>query len=221
MSPRDPGPTRAAILDAAATLLEDRGPESVTLRAVGEAAGVSRSAPYRHYADKAALMRALAGRTLRQIAERIRHGAERHRGARQRLRAGCWAYIDYAVECPHHYQLVFGDAPIAEPDPGLEEAADDAMAAVGEPREPVYYDPAPPVRSPPSSGFCFMGSLPCRSRVISTSPGPLTAMSILRICWTWPWNSCDPCDAPSVMSAGSDLRRVWDARPRTAASTSA
>ena len=35
-------------------------------------------------------------------------------------------------ECPHHYQLVFGDAPIAEPDPGLEEAADDAMAAVGE-----------------------------------------------------------------------------------------
>ena len=132
MSPRDPGPTRAAILDAAVTLLEDRGPESVTLRAVGEAAGVSRSAPYRHYADKAALMRALAGRTLRQIAERIRHGAERHRGARQRLHAGCWAYIDYAVECPHHYQLVFGDAPIAEPDPGLEEAADDAMAAVGE-----------------------------------------------------------------------------------------
>ena len=132
MSPRDPGPTRAAILDAAATLLEDKGPEAVTLRAVGEAAGVSRSAPYRHYADKAALMRALAGRTLRQIAERIRHGAERHRGARQQLRAGCWAYIDYAVECPHHYQLVFGDAPIAEPDPGLEEAADDAMAAVGE-----------------------------------------------------------------------------------------
>ena len=132
MSPRDPGPTRAAILDAPATLLEDKGPEAVTLRAVGEAAGVSRSAPYRHYADKAALMRALAGRTLRQIAERIRHGAERHRGARQRLRAGCWAYIDYAVECPHHYQLVFGDAPIAEPDPGLEEAADDAMAAVGE-----------------------------------------------------------------------------------------
>ena len=132
MSPRDPGPTRAAILDAAATLLEDKGPEAVTLRAVGEAAGVSRSAPYRHYADKAALMRALAGRTLRQIAERIRHGAERHQGARQRLHAGCWAYIDYAVECPHHYQLVFGDAPIAEPDPGLEEAADDAMAAVGE-----------------------------------------------------------------------------------------
>jgi len=104
----------------------------VTLRAVGEAAGVSRSAPYRHYADKAALMRALAERALRQIAGWIRHGAECHQDAWQRVHAGCRAYIDYAVEHPHHYQLVFGDTPIAEPDPGLEEAADDAMSAVGE-----------------------------------------------------------------------------------------
>ncbi len=124
--------TRAAIVDAASKLLEDSGPEAVTLRAVGEAAGVSRSAPYRHYADKAALMRALAERALRQIARRIRHGAEHYQGEWQRLRAGCQAYIDYAVERPHHYQLVFGDTPIAEPDPGLEEAADNAMAAVGE-----------------------------------------------------------------------------------------
>ena len=132
MSPRDSAPTRAAILDAASRLLEDSGPEVVTLRAVGEAAGVSRSAPYRHYADKAALMRALAERTLRQIAGWIRHGAERHQDAWQRVHAGCRAYIDYAVEHPHHYQLVFGDTPIAEPDPGLEEAADDAMSAVSE-----------------------------------------------------------------------------------------
>jgi len=132
VNPRDSVMTRAAIVDAASKLLEDSGPEAVTLRAVGEAAGVSRSAPYRHYADKAALMRALAERALRQIARRIRHGAEHHQGEWQRLRAGCQAYIDYAVERPHHYQLVFGDTPIAEPDPGLEEAADNAMAAVGE-----------------------------------------------------------------------------------------
>jgi len=132
VSPRDSAPTRAAILDAASRLLEDSGPEAVTLRAVGEAAGVSRSAPYRHYADKAALMRALAERTLRQIAGWIRYGAERHQDAWQRVHAGCRAYIDYAVEHPHHYQLVFGDTPIAEPDPGLEEAADDAMSAVSE-----------------------------------------------------------------------------------------
>ena len=104
----------------------------MTLRAVGEAAGVSRSAPYRHYADKSALMRALAERTLRHVAQRIRRGAERRRDAWQRLRAGCWAYIDYAVAHPHHYQLVFGDAPITESDPALEAAADDAMAAVAE-----------------------------------------------------------------------------------------
>ena len=143
MNPRDSVMTRAAIVDAASKLLEDSGPEAVTLRAVGEAAGVSRSAPYRHYADKAALMRALAERALRQIARRIRHGAEHHQGEWQRLRAGCQAYIDYAVERPHHYQLVFGDTPIAEPDPGLEEAADNAMAAVAQAQDAGLLRPGP------------------------------------------------------------------------------
>ena len=185
MNPRDSVMTRAAIVDAASKLLEDSGPEAVTLRAVGEAAGVSRSAPYRHYADKAALMRALAERALRQIARRIRHGAEHHQGEWQRLRAGCQAYIDYAVERPHHYQLVFGDTPIAEPDPGLEEAADNAMAAVGE-----------LVAQAQDSGSCSMGWPLCRSLVISTSPGPSTGMSISRTCSTWLWNSSGRHEPP-------------------------
>lgn len=225
MSPRDPGPTRAAILDAAATLLEDRGPESVTLRAVGEAAGVSRSAPYRHYADKAALMRALAGRTLRQIAERIRHGAERHRGRGSGCAPVAGPTSTTQSSAPITTSWSSGTPRLRSRTPGWRRPPTTpwppSASSLPRPREPVCCDPALPVRSPPSSGFCFMGSLPCRSRVISMSPGPLTAMSILRSCWTWPWNNCDPCEAPSVMSAGSDLRRVWDARPRTAASTSA
>lgn len=132
MSPRDSAPTRAAILDAASSLLESGGPEAVTLRAVGEAAGVSRSAPYRHFADKNALMRALAERTLRTMAGRIRAESRGRRDSAHRLRAGCWEYIECALHEPHHYQLVFGDTPITEPDPSLEEAADDAMTAVTE-----------------------------------------------------------------------------------------
>ncbi len=37
---------------AAADLLEEGGPDAVTLRAVGARAGVSRSAPYRHFTGK-------------------------------------------------------------------------------------------------------------------------------------------------------------------------
>jgi AcrR family transcriptional regulator len=131
MSPRDPGPTRAAILAAAAELLESGGPEAVTLRAVGTAAGVSRSAPYRHFEDKADLERALAARMMEELAAGMR--LEANRGDRRsRLRRGCAAYLDTAFAKPHHYLLIFGDTPIESPDPEVLGAADDAMAAIQE-----------------------------------------------------------------------------------------
>lgn len=131
MSPRDAAPTRAAILAAAATLLESGGPDAVTLRSVGDAAGVSRSAPYRHYPDKAALLRALAARTLTELAARIRTTAA-HQDHRSALHRGSAAYVTHALDQPHHYQLIFGDTPIAQPGPELEAAADDAMLALRE-----------------------------------------------------------------------------------------
>jgi len=131
VSPRNAAPTRAAIVAAAGTLLESGGPDAVTLRSVGAAAGVSRSAAYRHYDDKADLLRALAAQTLTELAARIRSAAEDH-GRHSRLRRGCAAYLAHALEQPHHYQLIFGDTPIDHPDRELESAADDAMLAIRE-----------------------------------------------------------------------------------------
>lgn len=131
MSPRDPAPTRAAIRAAAGALLESGGPEAVTLRSVGASAGVSRSAAYRHFDDKAELLRALAAQTLTELATRIRRDATRD-GHHSRLHRGCAAYLNHALELPHHYQLIFGDTPIAQPGPELESAADDAMLSLQE-----------------------------------------------------------------------------------------
>ncbi len=149
MSPRNPEPTRTAILTAAGELLEEGGPEAVTLRSVGAAAGVSRSAAYRHYEDKAALLRALATQTLLDMARRIRHDATTGDEA-SALRRGCGAYVAFALERPHHYQLIFGDAPITEPPRELEAAADEAMQSVQELVETAQalgtLDPAQPPR---------------------------------------------------------------------------
>jgi AcrR family transcriptional regulator len=51
--------TRAAVLDAAWQLLEERGPEQTTMGAVAERAGVSRRALYLHFASRAELLLAL------------------------------------------------------------------------------------------------------------------------------------------------------------------
>jgi len=131
VSPRNAAPTRAAILAAAGTLLEFGGPEAVTLRSVGAAAGVSRSAAYRHYDDKADLLRALAAKTLTELAARIRRAAGR-RGRHSPLHRGCAAYLAYALAQPHHYQLIFGNTPVDQPDQELESAADDGMLAIRE-----------------------------------------------------------------------------------------
>jgi AcrR family transcriptional regulator len=131
MSPRDPAPTRAAIVAAAGALLESGGREAVTLRSLGAEAGVSRSAAYRHFDDKADLLRALAAKTLNELAARIRRDTE-NAVARSRLHRGCVAYVNHAIEQPHHYQLIFGDSPIAEPGADLETAADNGMLALRE-----------------------------------------------------------------------------------------
>lgn len=131
MSPRNPEPTRSSVLAAAAVLLESGGPEAVTLRAVGEKAGVSRSAPYRHFSSKADLLAALALSTLAQLGSRIRAGGAEE-GVGTRLRGGCLGYVRWALAHPQHYLLVFGAAPMADPPPAIEAAADDGILALQE-----------------------------------------------------------------------------------------
>jgi AcrR family transcriptional regulator len=89
------------------------------------------AAAYRHFDDKADLLSALALETLLDLAAAIRQGAgTRTRGTR--LHRGCRGYLRYALEKPHHYLLIFGDAPISEPSRDLETAADDGMRALRE-----------------------------------------------------------------------------------------
>ena len=53
------GDLRAALVRAAMELLEEGGEADLSLRAVARRAGVSAAAPYRHYADREALVSAV------------------------------------------------------------------------------------------------------------------------------------------------------------------
>lgn len=131
MSPRDGAPTRAAVLAAASALLGSGGPGAVTMRSVGTRAGVSYTAPYRHFEDKSHLLQALVLQTLTELGTRIRRALSDHGDDPATcLQQGCLAYLRYALAHPHHYQLVFGDTPIAQPPPEIEAAADAGMLAL-------------------------------------------------------------------------------------------
>ena len=106
--------TRRALIDAAAELLDEGGPEAVTLRAVGARAGVSRGAPYGHFPDKEHLLAAVATRSWEAVGEQIdRLLADERRSPSQRLERALTGLVEVGRRRPHAYALMFS-APTGE-----------------------------------------------------------------------------------------------------------
>ncbi|MBO2452651.1 TetR/AcrR family transcriptional regulator [Actinomadura barringtoniae] len=114
--------TREALVGAAAELLDEGGPEAVTLREVGRRSGVSHNAPYKHFADKEALLAAVAARELGHRAVFLATAAEQPPG--EAVRTAMHGYIAWALANPRRFKLVYGTWRTGSP-----ELADAAHAA--------------------------------------------------------------------------------------------
>ncbi|MFF8680888.1 TetR/AcrR family transcriptional regulator [Streptomyces sp. NPDC015237] len=120
------GDLRAACLRAARELLEADGSAGLSLRAVARRAGVSATAPYRHFADRDALVSAVAAEGYRELAGYL---AEAHPAPStpDELAAVAVAYVRFALDHPALFRVMF-----AEPcDPTSEERVA-ATAAISE-----------------------------------------------------------------------------------------
>jgi AcrR family transcriptional regulator len=115
--------TRSALLGAAAGLLEGHGMAAVTLRAVGERAGVSRQAPYKHFADKEELLSVVAAGYFDRVGGEMAEAAGAAGDAFGRLEAMAGAYVRFALANPHRCRLMFGPEVKASPYPVVHEAA--------------------------------------------------------------------------------------------------
>lgn len=112
--------TRESLLAAATALLDAGGPEGVTLREVGRRAGVSHNAPYKHFADKQALLAAIAARELADYAALLAVEGD--------LAATMRAYIARALRHPARFRLVYGPWTVDSIE--LARAAEEAWAAL-------------------------------------------------------------------------------------------
>jgi AcrR family transcriptional regulator len=135
-----------ALIDAGLELTRAGGPDALTIREATRRVGVSPNAAYRHFADRDALLRAVAAAILDRVAARM-HSSPRRRGspevqARDRLRAVGLGYIKFALDEPGWFKVAFfevdfGVVPdehtlmgVAPPYRALVEALDD-MANAG------------------------------------------------------------------------------------------
>jgi len=99
MSTYHHGNLRAALLRAAGKMLEKEGPAGISLREAARRAGVSHSAPYRHFPHRDALLAELAAEGYERLAQTMRDQAGKQMGE---------AYVRFALEHPQRFRLMFG-----------------------------------------------------------------------------------------------------------------
>jgi AcrR family transcriptional regulator len=102
------GDLARAMLQEAVRVIQARGVAALTLRGVGATLGVSRTALYRHFSDKQALLSAVAREGFRTLRAEL-HDAWLHGGrGRQGFEQMGEAYVRFAVSNPSHYRVMFG-----------------------------------------------------------------------------------------------------------------
>ena len=95
------------LVDAALSLLAEQGAEAISLRGVASRVGVSAMAPYRHYADKEALLAAVAARGFTQLNERV-HAAIAGVAPDDAPIERAVAYVGFARANPALFRLMYG-----------------------------------------------------------------------------------------------------------------
>jgi AcrR family transcriptional regulator len=120
------GNLRQALLEQAARTIQAEGVAGLTLRAVGETLGVSRTALYRHFADKSALLAAVSREGFRTFTQELVGAWEGGGRGRRGFEAMGEAYVRFALTHPAHYRVMFGgflDASARDPELAAEAQA--------------------------------------------------------------------------------------------------
>lgn len=107
------GDLPAALKKAAVALITAHGVEGFSLREAATVVGVSPSAAYRHFEDKAALLGAVAVDAFADLGQRFDEAMRSVRGtsaraARARFVAQGQAYVGFALEQPERFLVMFG-----------------------------------------------------------------------------------------------------------------
>jgi AcrR family transcriptional regulator len=121
------GDLRRALVEEATRTIRDRGIDRLTVRAVGLRLGVSRTALYRHFADKASLLAAVAREGFQTFRRNLLEAWDTAGRGRAGFVAMGAAYVRFERANPSHYRVMFGRfRDLSACDPAL--AADGAAA---------------------------------------------------------------------------------------------
>lgn len=102
------GNLHRALIDATLQLISEKGIKAFTIREVAKRAGVSHAAPYRHFKDKSDLLAAVAKDGFSLMIANTRARFEKYQDdPLARFQISGLAYIDFAIDYPSHYRVMF------------------------------------------------------------------------------------------------------------------
>lgn len=104
------GNLRETLIQQGVKLIEEKGLEALTLRELGIRAGVSRTAAYRHFPDKTALLAAISEAAFTEFARCLEEARDRAPAGNHLaglLEMGR-AYLQFSREFPAYYSAMFG-----------------------------------------------------------------------------------------------------------------
>ena len=124
------GDLRSALLAAAARWLDEQGADTLTLRELARAAGVSHAAPYHHFASRDELLAGVAELAFDRLADALAAAARAPVAAHALLDIG-EAYVRQALAHPAQFRLMFGPMLARKAGhPGLQRAAERAFTVL-------------------------------------------------------------------------------------------
>ena len=98
---------RQEILDAASDLFVNEGFEHVSMRRIAERIEYSPTTIYLYFKDKAELLDQICHETFARLVQHLNRILEQPDDPLERLRRGLMAYIQFGLENPQHYRVVF------------------------------------------------------------------------------------------------------------------
>lgn len=123
---------REDILNAARQLFAVHGYEATSIRAIAQQVGASPGIIYHYFEDKPQIMAVLVRETFAKLGARLSSIVSDGDEVIPRLRRGLRAYIEFGLEFPHHYTLLFVKAEMIEIHPVIHEAfMQDGMKVFG------------------------------------------------------------------------------------------
>ena len=104
------GNLEKALQEEAIKILQNEGESALSLRDLGRRLGVSRTAPYRHFKDKEALLIRLAETGFNLLTQSMLDevASRKPDNAREHLNALGHGYVRFAYNQPGHFRLIFG-----------------------------------------------------------------------------------------------------------------